>query len=77
MTEKVYRKLIDQVLNKINNTENILEWHGKETLEKIGNVSWGNSISYLHSTKQISLDSRIVLKFKSFLKDGAFYMIFL
>ena len=58
LTEKVYRKLIDQVLNKINNTENVLEWHGKETLEKIGNVSWGRSISYLHSTKQISLDSK-------------------
>ena len=37
ITEKVYRKLIDQVLKNI--TE-LPEWHNDKILNKIGNVSW-------------------------------------
>ena len=55
LTEKVYRKLIEQVLNKIINTENINEWHNKDILEKIGNTKWKDSIIYLHKEKQLDL----------------------
>ena len=41
LTEKVYRKLIEQVLNKITELD---EWHNEETLKKIGNVRWAKSI---------------------------------
>ena len=41
LTEKVYRKLIEQVLNKV---DNLKEWHTSEILKKIGNVSWLKSI---------------------------------
>ncbi len=58
LTEKVYRKLIEQVLNEINNMKNIIEWHKTETLEKIGNVNWNESILFLHQEKQINLESK-------------------
>ena len=45
LTEKIYRKLIEQVLKKITEVQ---EWHDKEILEKIGNVSWAQSIHQLH-----------------------------
>ena len=45
LTEKVYRKLIEQVLNKV---DNLKEWHTSEILKKIGNVSWLKSILELH-----------------------------
>ena len=48
LTEKIYRKLIEQVLEKITN---LSEWHSKEILNKIGNVSWSKSIFYLHNKK--------------------------
>ncbi len=54
LTEKVYRKLIEQVLNKITN---LAEWHNKEILEKIGNVSWAKAIVYLHKKKEENLNS--------------------
>ena len=41
ITEKVYRKIIEQVLKKISNID---EWHDKDILNKIGNVSWSKSI---------------------------------
>ena len=37
LTEKIYRKLIDQV---INNIQNIDEWHEERILKKVGNISW-------------------------------------
>ncbi len=37
ITEKIYRKLIEQVLV---NLPNLNEWHNKDVLKKIGNVSW-------------------------------------
>ena len=54
LTEKIYRKLIDQVLKNITN---LTEWHNAETLKKIGNVSWSESILNIHENKEIDLDS--------------------
>ena len=50
LTEKVYRKLIEQVLKKITNLK---EWHSKKVLEKIGNISWSKSIELLHRNTKI------------------------
>jgi len=55
LTEKIYRKLIDQVLKKV--TE-ISEWHDKEILKKIGNVSWYESITELHKNKNNDINSK-------------------
>ena len=55
LTEKIYRKLIEQVLKKIVDLE---EWHNKEILEKIGNVSWRKSIFYLHGENENDLNSQ-------------------
>ena len=54
LTEKIYRKLIEQVLEKI---IEINEWHDTETLKKIGNTSWAQSVKFLHSGKNIDLNS--------------------
>jgi len=54
LTEKVYRKLIEQVLKNI---INLTEWHNEEILEKIGNVSWSDSITYIHENKKNDLNS--------------------
>ena len=55
LTEKIYRKLIEQVLKKITEVQ---EWHDKEILEKIGNVSWAQSIRHLHEKKENDLNSQ-------------------
>jgi len=55
LTEKIYRKLIEQVLNKVTELE---EWHNKEILKKIGNVSWAKSVFYLHDKKGGDLNSQ-------------------
>ena len=55
LTEKIYRKLIEQVLKKVVDLE---EWHNKEILEKIGNVSWRKSIFYLHGENENDLNSQ-------------------
>ena len=55
LTEKIYRKLIEQVLKKITDLD---EWHNKEILERIGNVSWAKSIFYLHGKKSNDLNSQ-------------------
>ena len=55
LTEKIYRKLIEQVLEKVTN---LSEWHSKEILNKIGNVSWSKSIFYLHKKKAKDLNSQ-------------------
>ena len=54
ITEKVYRKLIDQVFKNIDNLE---EWHSKDLLKKIGNISWFNSICQIHKNKNSSFNS--------------------
>ena len=55
LTEKIYRKLIDQVLKNISD---LTEWHDKETLRKIGNVSWFSSILNIHTTKENNINSK-------------------
>jgi len=55
LTEKIYRKLMEQVLANITDYN---EWHDKEVLEKIGNVSWAKSIFNLHSKEKINLSSK-------------------
>ena len=54
LTEKMYRKLIEQVLKKITD---ITEWHDKEILEKIGNTSWSESIISLHQDSENDFNS--------------------
>ena len=56
LTEKIYRKLIDEVLDNISD---LSEWHDNETLNKIGNVSWYNSIFNIHKNNK----NEINLKF--------------
>jgi len=48
ITEKIYRKLIEQVLEKI---PKLNEWHNFEILKKIGNVSWSKSVLHIHGKK--------------------------
>ena len=55
LTEKIYRRLIDQVLNNITD---FAEWHNDEILKKIGNVSWYKSIFNIHSNKQNDFNSK-------------------
>ena len=55
LTEKIYRKLIDQVLNNITDLN---EWHNKEILEKIGNVTWSESIRGIHQDKGNNFNSK-------------------
>ena len=49
LTEKIYRKLMDQVFKKISNLN---EWHDENILRKIGNVSWLNAILNMHESKE-------------------------
>ena len=55
LTEKIYRKLIDQV---INNIQNIDEWHEERILKKVGNISWSKSILDLHKNHDFDLNSK-------------------
>jgi len=55
LSEKVYRKLVDSILKEITNLE---EWHDKNTLNKIGNISWSQSIINIHEKKENHLTSR-------------------
>ena len=52
--EKAYRKLIDQVLQKILNIE---EWHNNDVLKRIGNVSWLKSVVGIHKSKKNDINS--------------------
>jgi len=54
LTEKIYRKLIDQVLKNI---PKLTEWHSDEILKKIGNVSWSNSVFAIHNNKENDINS--------------------
>ena len=54
LTEKIYRKLIEQVLKKI---PNIREWHNDAILKKIGNVSWSDSVINLHKEREYNINS--------------------
>ena len=55
LTEKVYRKLIEQVLIKLTDLK---EWHNKDILNEIGNVSWVKSINRLHEKNNNDLNSK-------------------
>jgi len=48
LTEKIYRKLIEQILENMPDLE---EWHTPDILEKIQNKKWKESIINLHSSK--------------------------
>ena len=54
ITEKVYRKLIEQVLEKITHLD---EWHNESILKKIGNVSWSRSIFAVHQKEGNNINS--------------------
>ena len=54
LTEKIYRKVINQVLEKI---PNIQEWHDIKILKKIGNTSWKESVLKLHDASQNDIKS--------------------
>ena len=54
LNEKVYRKLVEQVLKKISIQS---EWHNTNTLKKIGNVSWSKSIFEIHLNKDNNINS--------------------
>ena len=55
LTEKIYRKLIDQVLNNI---PDFAEWHDEKVLKKIGNVSWQKSVLNIHSNQKKDFNSK-------------------
>ena len=55
LSEKVYRKLIEQVLKNITNLN---EWHESEILKKIGNVGWSKSILNIHQNKNRDFNSK-------------------
>ena len=46
LTEKIYRKIIEQVLKKI---PNLKEWHNPKILKKLGNKNWRDCILNLHN----------------------------
>ena len=51
---KIYRKLIEQVLDKVTKVK---EWHDNDVLQKIGNISWNESINFLHEKQNHDLNS--------------------
>ena len=55
LTEKVYRKLIDQVLENISE---INEWHSDKILKKIGNMSWSECVYKIHNNKKNDINSK-------------------
>ena len=55
ISDKLYNKIINQILSSIPKLE---EWHEKDILEKFDNMSWNNSIIELHKPDNIG-------KFKS------------
>ncbi len=50
ISEKVYNKIINQILTNIPKLE---EWHGENILKKFNNISWNNSIIELHKPENI------------------------
>jgi len=50
ITEKMYNKIINQVLN---NMPKLNEWLGENILRKFNNISWNESIIKLHDPKNI------------------------
>jgi ATP-dependent DNA helicase RecG len=54
LSENVYRKLINQVLEGISEVK---EWHSKEILKKIGNISWSKCVYKIHNDKKNDINS--------------------
>ena len=50
ISEKVYNKIINQILSNIPKLE---EWHGYDILKKFNNISWNNSIIELHKPENV------------------------
>ena len=50
ISEKIYNKIIDQI---INNLPLLNEWHSNHIIKKFGNLSWNNSIKELHKPENI------------------------
>ena len=50
ISEKIYNKIINQILSNIPKLE---EWHGENILKKFNNISWNNSIIELHKPENI------------------------
>ena len=50
ISEKLYNKIIDQL---INNLPNLDEWHSKKILDNFGNISWNSAIQELHKPENI------------------------
>ena len=55
ITEKIYRKIIEQVLKNISN---VTEWHNDTIIRKIGNVSWSESIFNVHHERKNNFKSK-------------------
>ena len=55
LTEKVYRKLVERILEMITGMP---EWHSDAILKKIGNVSWSKAILNLHYSNDKNLHSK-------------------
>ncbi len=50
ISEKVYNKIIDQIINKLPVLD---EWHSNKIIKKFGNLSWNSSIVELHKPENI------------------------
>ena len=50
ITEKMYNKIINQIIDKLPLLE---EWHSNELLEKFDNISWNKSIKALHLPENV------------------------
>ena len=55
LTEKIYIKLITQVLEKISF---VPEWHDQKILDLVGNVGWHESVLNLHEKQNVSIKSK-------------------
>jgi len=55
ITEKVYRRLIDNVLKKISEID---EWHDDEIFVKLNRVSWYKAIIEIHNNEKKDLNSK-------------------
>ncbi len=50
ISEKVYNKIIHQILSNIPKLD---EWHEKQTLKRFNNISWNDSIIELHKPENV------------------------
>ena len=68
LTEKIYRKLIEQVLKNITD---LTEWHNDDILKKIGNVSWSQSIFNVHQDKENDFNSKY---YRRYYRTAVFFL---